>query len=231
MEQLVEKGLFGAASYHKALQLLQTPDAKTADKVMALFGVHPSFPNTPTASNTAHPDVHMANYAARRSDSLNNNSLYRKMEKAFIQLQAAVNAGDDYISERDQAIAAIKLNWEKINAATSINYFHAVISNMSNTAPTDAQKGASLHALGEAIGFLWGWKNVSDKKISNAQMDELLALMLVSPGTPTCYRFVTEPAATLGNLQQAISKLQSIYGFTAAEIEDFKKNYVALQGR
>lgn len=231
MEQLLEKGLFGAASYNRAVQLLNAPNTTTPDRVMALFGAHPSFPNTPTASKTANPDVHMANYAARRSDSTNSNSLYRKMEKSFILFQAAVKAGDDYIPERDQAMADIKLNWEKINAATAINYFHSVISNMSNTSPTDAQKASSLHALGEAIGFLWGWKNVSDKKISNAQIDELLGLMLVTPGTPACYRFVTEPAATLGNLEQAIAKLQSIYGFSSAEINDFKNNYVSLQGR
>ena len=40
--------------------------------------------------------------------------------------------------------------------------------------------------------------------------------------TPTAYKFATEPATQLPKLQQVITKLQGIYGFTNTELEDFK---------
>jgi hypothetical protein len=50
-------------------------------------------------------------------------------------------------------------------------------------------------------------------------------------GTATSFKFITDPANELPKLQQIITKLQQIYGFTTQEIEDFKKNWVAEQNR
>lgn len=232
-EQLIEKGLFGAFSYHQASMLLEELNEETADQVLALFGANPSFPNTPTAGNAANPDMHMANYAARRSDINNNNSLYRQMERAFIQLQAAAKAGDDFAAERNEAISQIKTIWERINAATIINYCHSVIAGMSATNPTEAQKASALHAASEAIGFLQGWKTLPQKHkiITDAQIDQLLALFLADAGNEALHELAVQPESVLPNFIQAIDLLKSIYGFSAEEIESFKTNYVSSQNR
>lgn len=234
IEQLVEKGLFGAMNFYQAQQLLRTPNMANLHKALALYGAHPSFPNTPTAANAEFPDAHMANYAARRSDNTDPNSLYARIKTAFITAQAAIEQGAEFNAERDAAIANIRLNWEKVNAATIINYCHSVISTMSGTAPTDAQKASALHAYGECVGFRHGWRNLpaDSKRITDAQIDEVLGLLRAESGqTPSSYLFITEPVANLPRLQQVITRLQQIYGFSNAEVESFRNNWVNIQNR
>lgn len=234
IEQLIEKGQFGSVLYNHATTLLSgTITVETVDQVIAIFGANPAFPNTPTATKTATPDKLMANYAARR-DKNDGKGYYSQMKDAFLKLQAAIKAGNDYKKERDEAVAALKLTWEKVNAATIINYCHAVVSTLSATAPTDAQKAAALHAYGECVGFAHGFRTVpqAQKKMTDAQIDEVLELLNApATGTPTSYKFITDAVNQLPRLTQIITKLKGIYGFTDAEIEDFKSNWVSVQAR
>lgn len=234
IEQLIEKGLFGAALYNYAISLLSNnPTAATVDQVLVLYGAKPAFANSGSSTVPAeNRDVFMANYAARRSDINDNNSLYIQLKNQFIRLQTAVKAGNQYESDKNDAISKIKLTWEKVNAATIINYCHSATSKLSATSPSTSDKASSLHSIGEAIGFLHGFRTVSDKKITDAQIDEILTL-LNAPynATPTPYTFITDAFNQVPKLQQVINKLKDIYGFTSAEIESFKKNWVTEQGR
>jgi len=233
-EQLVDKGLFGAALYNHAVSLMQgTMTPATADQLLRIFGAHPDFPNTPTAAKAANPDKFMANYAARR-DKNDGTGLYFQMKNAFIKLQAALKAGDDYNEERDEALVALRETWEKVNAGTMINYCHSVISTLSATNPSDAQKGSALHAYGECVGFMHGWRTISQdyKKITDAEIDEILVLFNAPyNGAPASYKFATDPINELPKLTQVISKLKAKYGFSDQEVEDFRNNWVAVQGR
>jgi hypothetical protein len=234
MEQMLEKGLFGAALYHHATKLMEAPvTPATADQLLAIFGAHPDFPNTPTVGKTPNPDKFMANYAARR-DKNDGRGMYSQFKTAFIKLQAAAKAGNDYQAEQQEALAEIRLLWEKVNAATVINYCHAVISRMSATNPTIADQAAALHAYGECVGFTHGWRTLPQqfKKITDAQIDEVLTKLNAPYNvTPQSYKFITEPVTQLPKLTQIIQQLKGIYGFTDAEIEDFKENWVSKQGR
>lgn len=234
LEQLIEKGLFGAALYNYAISLLaNNPTPTTVDQVLALYGAKPAFANSGSSAVPAeNRDAFMANYAARRSDINDNNSLYIQLKNQFIRLQTAVKAGNQYDADKNDAISKIKLTWEKVNAATIINYCHSATSKLSATSPTTSDKASSLHSIGEAIGFLHGFRTVSDKKITDAQIDEILTL-LNAPynATPTPYTFITDAFNQVPKLQQVINKLKDIYGFTSAEIESFKKNWVTEQGR
>ena len=237
IEQLIEKGQFGATLYKHATDLIAADNftATTADQLLAIFGATPAFANS--GSNNVAADIRdraMANYAARRSDINDNNSLYIRIKNQFIKLQAATKAGPTYNKERDEALAEIKLLWEKINAATTINYCHSVITKLSATNPSQADQASALHALGEAIGFIHGFRNIpqAHKKITDTQIDEILVLFNAPQnGTPTCYTFVTDAINQLPKLQEAINKLKNIYGFSDAEIESFKKNWVNQQNR
>lgn len=233
LEQVMEKGMFGAVLYKHAVDVMNGPiTSATSDKVLAIFGSNPSFPNSNNASKHPKPDVQIAVYAARRTDSSDVNGLYFQIKRGLIKLQAAAKAGADYEKEQKEAIEQIKLNWEKANAATIINYCFSSISTLSGASPTDAQKASAIHAIAEGIGFIHGFRTVSSKKITEAQIDEVLTLLNApATNTPTVYKFVTEPVAELPKLQQVIDLLKNIYGFSTAEIESFKNNWVSLQGR
>jgi hypothetical protein len=234
MEQMIDKGLYGAALYNHAITLMSQPlTTATTDQLVSIFGASPEFPNTNNTAKTQNPDRFMALYAARR-DKNDGKGLYTQQKANFIKLQAAIKAGSQYKQEQEEALAAIKLTWEKASAATVINYCHAVIATLSSTNPTDAQKGAALHAYSECVGFIHGWRTLPQqhKKITDSQIDAILTLLNApANGTPTSYKFITAPVSELPKLTQVINQLKAIYGFTDAEIEDFKNNWVVLQGR
>ncbi len=235
LEQMVEKGLFGAALYNHATTLFSTGmTPQEVDQVLAVFGATPAFSNS--SSNNVAADVRdrfMANYAARR-DKNDGNGLYSQIKAAFLKLQAAAKAGQEYQTEKSEAIDDVKLIWEKANAATIINYCHTTISKLSATNPSSEDIGAGLHAYGEAVGFIHGWRTIpqQDKRITDAQIDAILVLLNAPHnGTATSYKFVTDPVNELPKLTQVIDQLKSIYQFSDQEIEDFKKNWVSEQGR
>jgi hypothetical protein len=234
MEQLVEKGLFGAALYFEATKIFEAATLTPADvdKIVALFGANPTFPNS-NSSNVARPDGHMAGYAARR-DKNDGKGLYSQFKNNAIKLQAAVKAGNDYKAQQKEALNALKTAWEKANAATIINYCHATLSRLSATNPSENDIAAALHAYSEGVGFIHGWKTIPQKHkiITDAQIDEILALFNAPSGqTPTSYKFATDPVNELPKIQQVIDKLKAIYGFSNQDLEDFKKNWVNEQGR
>lgn len=235
LEQMIEKGLLGAALYNHATALLQDNDLTLAevDKLVAIFGAAPQFSNSGSTNVPVNArDRGIANYAARR-DKNDGNGFYSQIKKQFIKLQAAIKAGNEFNREKTEAIVEIKRIWEQVNAATVINYCHSVVSTLSNTSLTADQKATALHAYGECVGFLTGWFNISaDKIISNEQIDEILTLLLAPRiGTVESYKFITDPVTHLPKLTTVISKLKQIYNFSDLQIEEFKNNWVALQNR
>jgi hypothetical protein len=222
IEQVIFKGLFGAFHYNQAVTILSgNPTQASLDKALYYFGANPTFPNTNTTKATT-PDVYSANYAARRTKAAS--GFYLDIKAGFIKAQAAIKAGSQYNNDRDQAIAAILLGWEKANAATIINYLNDVYTKLSITNQTDANKAAALHSFGEAIGFLVGFKGVSTKKITDAQIDELIAKM----ATP--YKLTTGQTE-VDKVLEISTKLKSIYGFTDQEMLDFKQNWITIEER
>ncbi|GAB3908007.1 hypothetical protein GCM10028803_42810 [Larkinella knui] len=234
MEQMIEKGLYGAALYNYAMSLTNgTFTEATADQILFLYGASPMFYNSDNRTFYQNPDRLMAAYAARRDDA-SGTGLYSQTRLAFITLQAALKGGEDYVTYRDDALAAIKLNWEKANAATVINSLHMSISTLNSTSQGDQERSEVMHLISEAAGFLHGWRTIDakNKKITDAQIDEILALLNVPyDRSAAVYRFVTNTQTELPKLMEAVGKIQGIYGFTNEEVENFRRNYVADQGR
>jgi hypothetical protein len=237
MEQMVEKGLFGSALYNQAVVLMKGHAGFTpanADQLLALFGASVDFKSSDDATkHGTSVDRFMANYAARR-DKNDGQGLYTQLKTQFIRLQAAAKQEPKYHDDLLDALDQIAALWEKVNAGTVINYCHSAVSTLSNTNTTEAQKGAALHALCEAMGFLQGWKTVDAgyRRITDAQIDEYMALLNVpTNGNATPYTFLTEPVNQLPKLQQLISKLQTLHQFSNQEVEDFKRNWVKEQSR
>lgn len=235
IEQLLEKGQFNATLYNHATALMGDEiNTQTVDQLVAIFGAKPAFANSGSSNVAAeNRDRAMANYGARR-DKNDGEGMYSQIKTAFITLQAAVRAGGDYQEEQEEALENIQLLWEKINAATVINYCHTPISLLSETNPSEEQVGAALHAIAEGIGFIQGLKTIDQqyRRITDAQIDQMLVLFNApANGVAAVYQFATDPATELPKLQQIIAELKTIYDFSDQEIEDFKSNWVSVQGR
>lgn len=235
IEQLLEKGQFNATLYNHATALMGDEiNTQTVDQLVAIFGAKPAFANSGSSNVAAeNRDRAMANYGARR-DKNDGEGMYSQIKTAFITLQAAVRAGEDYQEEQEEALENIQLLWEKINAATVINYCHTPISLLSETNPSEEQVGAALHAIAEGIGFIQGLKTIDQqyRRITDAQIDQMLVLFNApANGVAAVYQFATDPATELPKLQQIIAELKTIYDFSDQEIEDFKSNWVSVQGR
>jgi hypothetical protein len=232
-EQIIEKGMFGATLVNEAYRLLSgNPTLAQIDQALHIIGANPHFRSSSNATkHGAAADRYFSVYVARR-DKNDGNGFYSQMRFNFIKLQAAVKGGTQYNRERDEAIAAIKDILERANAATIINYCHTSIALLSQTTVTDAQRATALHAIGECHGFAWGWKTISGKRITDAQLDEIMELLnapVAGGGRPVL--FLTDRVNQIGKLQQIITKVQNIYSFNATQIEDFRSNWIVVQDR
>jgi hypothetical protein len=228
LRQAIEKGLFAAALYHHGLGLMNGPiTAATLDRLIAIYGAHPSFPRDDKAMQN--PDEFIAVYAKRRDKGdPQNPGPYLRIKGHFIRAQAAIAAGAACNAERDMAVQAIRAEWERVLLSTVIYYLNDVSKKLGAPSPSMADQANALHGYGEAVGFVHGFRQLpaAGRTITDAQVDELLALLgAPAEGPATSYKLITETAAMLPRLTQAITRIAAIYGFTAQQVEDFKTNY------
>lgn len=230
-EQMVDKGLYMSAHYNHALTVLNgTVDAAAVDKLVAIFGASPLFPNNDSDANF--PDDFSAKYTERRTTT--SSGLYLDIRNNLIAAKAAIEAGSAFNTERDAALNAFKENWEKAIMATTVYYLNGareqITTGLSQSGDEQANSfGDALHSLAEAVGFSYGLYSVNDRIATDAQLESILALMEYPLNdTPEPYKMITEPGTTdsgnLANLGKAIEEIKSIYGFTDAEITGFFVN-------
>lgn len=228
LRQAIEKGMFGAALYRHGLNQLSAPISEaTVDRLIAIFGAHPSFPGDTAAAQN--PDEFAAAYAKRRDKRAPQNpGVYLRFKNAAILARAAIAAGDVCNAQRDEALLTMRNEWERALLATAIYYFNDTLKKLSATAPTANDLAAGLHGYGEGVGFIHGFRTLptAQRIITDAQIDDLLSLLgAPSSGTVTSYRLVTDTANELPKLTLAIGRIATIYGFTPAQVEDFKTNF------
>jgi len=222
IEQILDKASFLGMLYHRASRMSITEES--THKIIALFGATPHFSNSDKATNS--PDILAAAYAARR-DKNDGNGLYIAFKKSAISMQAHHKAGSDYINETLYDRKSALLAWEKAIMATVVNYCYSAHAKFTMTNPQAIDNASGLHAVSENIGFIMGLKGVSEKKITNSQIDELLSLLQAQKPAV----FVTDAYINAPTLLQVIARIKTIYGFTDQEIEDFKVNWVSIQNR
>lgn len=229
-KESVEKLLFSWALFDRSITLIKsTPTQASLDKAICLWGADASFPNTSTASKTTTPDDFSAKYTAARTKGTG--GLYTDMQKAFIKAQAAIKAGDKYNSDRDAAIKSIALTWEKGNIATAIFYLNSVYTSLSAATLDDNARGGALHSFNEATGFFRGLRGISNKTITDAQIDKILDILYVpAGGTPQLFKLIST-SGDKERLKQALTEIKAVYGFTDQEMLDFQKNWVSTEGR
>ncbi len=218
LEQMVQKGSFGAALYNHALDVINGDLGNSAaiDKLVKIHGTGPAF--DPTATTAA------ATYSRRRSNQTTQTGPFYDIRTALITAKAAIEGGSDFDSQRDQALANYLLAWEESNFATVIYYCNATKVQLQAAGSDDEALGNAMHAYAEGVGFAHGFKGLATKKISDAQIDAILALLKAPEGqVPQSYQFLND-ASLLSDLDDIITQIKDIYGFTDAEVSTFFVN-------
>ncbi len=223
LEQMIEKGSFGAALYHHALNILtaDTINASDIDRLVEIYGTEVSFD---PASTTA-----AALYAARRSNHEAQTGFYYDIRTNLITAKTAIEAGSAFNSIRDQALTDFLLNWEKSNFATVIFYCEATKNLLQEAsqlsgAERENKLGDALHAYAEGVGFTHGFRGLGQKQITDEEIDQILVDLLAPENEiPESYRFLNE-VSLIANLDKIQNDIQSIYGFTNEEVSGFHVN-------
>lgn len=229
LRQQTDKGFMAAVQYKHLTELSRKAPVTPADVdgMVAIMNLTPAFPyDTPT-------DVGAAKYASRRSNRTNPDNLYLTIKYASIRARAAAAKPVECAADLASALATLRGAWEKALVTTTL-FYAADTKKKLAAAATDADRAAALHALGEGIGFIHGFKGLpaQDRIITDAQIDSVLAeLFALAPGTPvtglsvaTPHRFLSDIALP-PRLDTAVALIKAVYGFTDAEVEGFKVNY------
>lgn len=220
LEQMVQKGSFGAALYNHALSVINAGNltADDIDKLVEIHGTEPTF--NPELTTQA------AVYSRRRSNQTTQTGPFYEIRTSLITAKAAAEAiedGGDFQDTLDNALDEYLLAWEESNFATVIYYCNATRVQIL-AAQDDEDRGDALHAYAEGVGFAHGFKGVSNKLITDAEIDSILSKLLAEDGeVPESHRFLNEPSL-LDDLLEIIDDIQAIYDFTDAEVASFFVN-------
>lgn len=217
LEQMIQKGSFGAALYNHAVNIING-DLSTSTEVDKLVAIHGADPSFNSGSATA-----AATYSLRRSNQSTREGFFYDIQINLITAKAAIEGGSEFNTIRDEALANYLLAWEKSNFATVIFYCNAAKTALQN-ASDDESRGDAMHAYAEGVAFARGFRGLSNKLITDAEIDEILSLLLAPADTTAeSYKFLND-ASLLGNFDEIIEKIKSIYGFTDEEVASFFVN-------
>ncbi len=174
--QLIEKILMGALMYYQATGVYledekMNVDNKSVvegegtamqhhwDEAYGYLGVSIDFPD-----NTE--DVRFwGKYCVGRDALLGTNE---RLSLAFLIGRAAIT--EDRLDERDSAIADVRKEWENVCAGTAIHYINQGINNIGDDYVRN-------HALSEAVAFTYSLFYNPERRITEAQIDEVINLI------------------------------------------------------
>lgn len=202
-KEFAEKGVMGAVFYSQATTILKniatydnttvtggsTTQEKAWDEAFGYFGVPVDFPTNVTGLK------YWGSYGNSVNSAIGCNTA---IMDAFLKGRAAISNKDD--ARRDANRDIIIATWEKIAAAKCISYLKGAKNNLSDVATLH-------HNLSEGYGFILGFRYNPSKTISDADITILLNYI-----GPNFYNLV--PA----NIDNAIAKLESVFGLNAAII-------------
>lgn len=173
--QLIQKGLMGAVFYFQAVESYLTdekigptvdnaivePGEGTAmehhfDEAFGYFGAPIDFPTNLEGLK------YWASYSNKVNAALGTN---QAMMDAFLKGRAAISAKD--MQGKDAAAATLRSEWERLIAASAIHELNAAKTNL-------ADQALKSHYLSEAKGFVMGLKYKTDRKLDDAQYNEVM---------------------------------------------------------
>ncbi len=213
--QIIEKGLMGATLYYQATAVYMGEDRMNVDNEMVepgqgtemehhwdeafgYLGVPIDFPNNTSGL------LYWGDYSNKRNGILGSNE---KIMDAMLKGRAAISNND--LETRDEAIAEARAIWEDISVGSALYYLNSSIDNFDDTA-------IFAHGLSEGIGFVYSLQFNPAKRVTNAQVAELLELM----GGASNFADMNLYQVTLEDLQTAKDLLAGYYG-----MEDVKDEF------
>jgi hypothetical protein len=230
LEQMIQKGSFGAALYNHAITVVNNiksgeegfTDPGVIDRLVEIHGAQPNFDVSEVTA--------AATYSRRRSDLDAQTGFFFDIKENLITAKAAMEAGPQFNTQRDEALDDFLLNWEKSNFATVIYYCNATINQLDAAfdlpggEEKDIALGNAMHAYAEGVAFAHGFKRLSIKQISDSEIEFILSeLKAIEGENPESYEFLND-ITLLQNLDGLITYIQDIYGFSDAEVESFYEN-------
>lgn len=230
LEQMVEKGSFGAALYNHAITVVNNIKSgeegfNTSSAVDRLVEIHGTTPNFDVSEVTA-----AAKYSKRRSNLSAETGFFFDIKDNLITAKAAMDAGTNFNVERDNALDEYLLNWEKSNFATVIFYCKSTIDQLNaafqlaDGEQRDIALGNAMHAYAEGVAFAHGFKRMPVKQITDNEIDYILSELKAEEGqNPESYQFLND-TNLLQNLEGLIGYIQNIYNFSDEEVESFYVN-------
>ncbi|WP_276499590.1 DUF4856 domain-containing protein [Pontibacter litorisediminis] len=200
--QVIQKGLMGAVFYYQAVDGYLTEEKIGAavdnmkvtegegtamehhwDEAFGYFGAPKNFPATTDGARF------WANYSNQVDAALGSN---KAIMDAFLKGRAAISAKD--MKAKEEAAATVRTEWERLVAAAAIHELNEAEENV-------ADQAKKSHYLSEAIGFVMGLQYKSDRKLTDAKYQEVMAAI----GT-NLYETTAE------DINKAINILSSAYG-------------------
>jgi hypothetical protein len=230
LEQMIEKGSFGAALYNHALTVVNNiktgedgfTDSGAIDRLVEIHGAQPSFDVSEVTA--------AATYSRRRSDLNAQTGFFFDIKNNLITAKAAMEAGSEFNLQRDEALDNFLLNWEKSNFATVIFYCNAAKNQLQSAIQLadgeqkDVALGNAMHAYAEGVAFAHGFKRIPVKQITDSQIDFILTELKAPEGeNPESYEFLND-TSLLQNLDNLVDYIQDIYNFSDAEVESYFEN-------
>jgi hypothetical protein len=230
LEQMLQKGSFGAALYNHAITVVNGikngsagfEESGAIDRLVEIHGADTAF----DVSNTTAAAI----YSRRRSNLTAETGFFFDIKRNLITAKAAMEAGSDFTMERDLELDDFLMNWELSNYATVIYYCHATKVQLTaafalaDGPAKDAALGNALHAFAEGVAFAHGFKGISEKMITDTEIDAILSDFLAVEGqTPESFRFLNE-IDLFANLDAVIVDIKTIYNFSDAEVTSFFVN-------
>ena len=205
--QLIEKGLMGACFYYQTTAVYMGADRMNVDnetvvpgegtkmehhwdEAFGYLGVPTTFPVT--TDGLAFWGV----YINRRDPVLESNEPFMN---AMITGRAAISNND--LETRDEAITEARKWFELVVATTAINYINTTLKSLDDLA-------IRFHSLSEGIAFIYSLQFNPDKKLTNAQVEELFMLLGGSKDINAANFYQTSKT----NLEEAKAMLAKAYG-------------------
>lgn len=206
--QLIDKGIMGSCFYYSATSSYLTdkkigdavdnttvedgkgtPKEHHFDEAFGYFGAPIDFPtNTEGVS-----------FWAKYCNKMDAVAGTNKIMDSFLKGRAAISNKNK--SDQNDAVADIKMQWEKVSAATAIHYL--------NTAIDEKDIANKLHVLSEAYAFIKALKYNLEASIDAAKVDDVLEALGdnfwdTTPATITKARDILATAAGLDSVKDKL---------------------------
>lgn len=209
----MEHGLLGTLMYYQASKMLSpSMSLKDLDVVRAYYGDFSTPANAPGLKYLA---ALLNNF-----DKKSGTTYHIDIEASMLQLQNAIKGGNDFISDKNEAIKNIKSQWEKGTMSLLMHHMMMMKKHLQTASSDEQSKLSFVKEYSIGTGLLIGWRSILNnyKNISDADVKYMMNLMLMTERTTDPLRMLEYPVEASGNIEKCMKKITEIYGISIEEL-------------